>query len=719
MIAPTTSKYFRLFAIALLAIVSAIAIPHITLAQDQPQDDPPGRVGRLNFIQGSVSYQVEGDTDWVQADPNRPLTTGDNLWVDEDSRGEVHIGSTAIRMSSQTGISFLTLDDRTAQIQLAQGMIEIHVRRLSPGDAFEIDTPNLAFTLARGGEYRISTDPDGGSTVITVREGEGEVTGGGQTWDLVSGQMYTFNGTDDISYDAGDAPGYDDFENWCQQRDQRENASLSAKYVSRDVDGYYDLDDYGDWRNDPDYGPVWVPRGVAEGWAPYQIGHWVYVAPWGWTWVDAEPWGFAPFHYGRWAFVGGYWGWVPGPVVVRPVYAPALVGFVGGGGFGVGVAFGGVAGVAWFPLGPRDVFVPAYRASPRYFTNINVTNTRVVKVTEVTNVYTNVYVNHVTVVNNYTYARNQVAVTAVSRDTFVNARPVVSARVNVSAEQIQNAHAVDARPIAPTRTSYVASTARVSNARPKVAFEQRPVVARLTPAVSRPAPQQPNRPGFQNFNNTSRVRQAPVGNAANGANNAPNGSNVDRNNNTPANNGNFNRGNNAPNGSNADRGANAPNGAANNNPPSGTNADRGASAPNGAVNNNANGQPKQPNSRDGYQRFTPPNGQNGAANGNTNNGNNSGSNNAARGNNNTTANPNQPNRANQTTQSDQRNSMRYAPPAKAKDQDYDVHPPLNQNQQNNQQQTRSEQKQDQRQERQQQKEEKKDDKDKDKDKDKK
>ena len=669
MIAPTTSKYFCRFAIALFAVLCTIALPNVTLAQDQPQDDPPGRVGRLNFIQGSVSYQVQGDTDWVQADPNRPLTTGDNLWVDEDSRGEVHIGSTAIRMSSQTGISFLTLDDRTAQIQLAQGVIEVHVRRLFPGDAFEIDTPNLAFTLARSGEYRISTDPDGGSTVITVREGEGEVTGGGQTWDLVSGQMYTFNGTDDISYDANDAPGFDDFENWCQSRDQRENDSLSAKYVSRDVDGYYDLDDYGDWRNDPDYGAIWVPRGVAAGWAPYQVGHWVYVAPWGWTWVDAEPWGFAPFHYGRWAFVGGYWGWVPGPVVVRPVYAPALVGFVGGGGFGVSVAFGGVAGVAWFPLGPRDVFVPAYRASPRYFTNINITNTRVVKVTEVTNVYTNVYVNHVTVANNYTYARNQVAVTAVSRDTFVNARPVVSARVNISAEQIQNARAVDTRPIAPTRTSYVSSTARVSNARPKVAFEQRPVVARLTPAVSRPAPQQPNRPGFQNFGNSSRVNRPPAGMGANGTNNGP---------------------------------ASNPNVSHVNTPQNGSNADRGGNPPNGAVNN---GQQNPSNSRDGFRSFTPPNGQNGVAN----NGNTSGGNNAARGNTNT-ANPNQPNRTDQTTQSDQRNSMRYAPPAKAKDQDYDVHPPLNQNQQ----QTRPQQKQDQKQERQQQKEEKKDDKDKDK-----
>ena len=626
-------RFVSFFVLSLLMAGLIASLPKPALAQD----DPPGRVGRLNFIQGSVSYQVAGDTDWVQADPNRPLTTGDNLWVDEDSRGEVHIGSTAIRLSSQTGISFLTLDDRTAQIQLPQGVIEVHVRRLSPGDAFEIDTPNLAFTLARSGEYRIASDPDGGSTVITVREGEGEVTGAGQTWDLVAGQMYTFNGTDDISYDWAAAPGYDDFENWCQSRDQRENASLSAKYVSRDVDGYYDLDDYGAWHNDPDYGAVWVPNGVAAGWAPYQVGHWVYVAPWGWTWVDAEPWGFAPFHYGRWAFVGGYWGWVPGPVVVRPVYAPALVGFVGGGGFGVSVAFGGgLTGVAWFPLGPRDVFVPAYHVSPRYFTNINVTNTRIVRVTDVTNVYTNVYVNHnTTVVNNDTYARNQVAVTAVSRDTFVNARPVGGATVRVSAEQIQSARVVDSAPLAPTRASYVSATAKASNARPKVAFSQRPVVARLTPAVSRPTPQPTNRPGFQSFNSNNRATAVSSHDAG------------------PV-----------------------------NTPPSGNaNNPRGTNAPNGAVNNN--GPQNQPASRDGFRPFTPP--ANAAPNDNANRG-----------------------QANGTVNNNE--SMRYAPPAKARDEDYDVHPPLNQNPS----QAKPEPKPQPKQERPPQKEEKKDDKDKDK-----
>jgi hypothetical protein len=564
----------------------AIGLVSLFPGSSAAQDDPPGRVARLNYIQGSVSYQVSGDQNWVQADPNRPLTTGDNLWADKDSRGEVHIGSTAIRLSSETGISFLTLDDRTTQIQLAQGTIEVHLRILPSGDAFEIDTPNLALTLTRAGEYRIETDLNGGSTAIVVREGEGEVTGGGNTWELDPGQQFTFNGTDQLTYDASAAPGFDDFEDWCQSRDQRENNAVSAKYVSRDVDGYYDLDDYGSWQSDSDYGEIWVPSGVAVGWSPYQMGHWVFIEPWGWTWVDEEPWGWAPFHYGRWAYVGDHWGWVPGPVVVRPVYAPAVVGFVGGGGFGFSVAFGGgFSGVGWFPLGPRDVFVPGYHCSPRYFQNINVTNTRIVSVTQVTNIYNTAVINRDMAHVNYMYANNQRAVVAVSRDTFVNARPVDRAIVRVNADQIRSARVADSGPIAPTRTSYISATARVSTARPSYSFAQRPVVARLNPAVEteRRTPEYTN--DSRPFNQTQNTHPT--------------------NSNPPANN--------------------------------------------------------QQESRDGFRPFTPPSGSN----------------------NHQTTQPNGGNaRTNQTQggQNQERPAVRYTQPTKARDDMYDVHPPLNRQQ---------------------------------------
>ena len=494
-----TKKLSLALFLALLACLFP-ALPQSAVAQDQNQDpgqdpaqaqaqivDPPTRVARLNYVQGAVSFQPAGEQDWLEADINRPLTTGDNLWADKDSRGEVHIGATSIRLSSDTGISFLNLDDRTVQLQLAQGTIEVHLRRLEPGNAFEIDTPNLAFTLAASGEYRIQADPDGNSTAIIVREGAGQVTGAGESYDLTAGQQYIFNGTDQLTFDAQAAPEFDNFEDWCQAQDQRENSSASARYVSRDVDGYYDLDGNGDWQTDPDYGAVWVPAGVAVGWAPYRYGHWVWIGPWGWTWVGDEPWGFAPYHYGRWAQVrGGSWGWVPGPMVVRPVYAPALVGFVGGAGFGVGVGFGnGFSGVAWFPLGPRDVFIPGYRTSPRYVQNINVTNTRVVNVTQVTTAYNNYVVNRNVGASrvDYTYAHNAGAVTAVSRETFVGAKPVATGFVRVTPEQLQNAHVIPQTPLAPTRSSYVAAAAKPARGTPPVAFSERPVVARLNPPM--------------------------------------------------------------------------------------------------------------------------------------------------------------------------------------------------------------------------------------------
>jgi Family of unknown function (DUF6600) len=447
-------------------------------------DDPPSRVARLDMAQGAVSFQPSGETDWLDANPNRPLTTGDSVWADQNSRGELHLGSTSMRIGSQTGITFLNLNDRTVQIQLAQGTFEITLRQLDPGDAYEIDTPNVAFSLVNPGTYRLDVDPDGQTTTIIVRDGAGEVTGGGSSYNLSAGQRAAFSGTDTLSYDISRAGSPDDFDAWCQERDQREDDSVSAKYVSRGMTGYEALDQNGDWVSVPDYGMVWVPSRVDAGWAPYRYGHWVWIEPWGWTWVDNEPWGFAPFHYGRWAYVEDRWAWVPGPMVVHPVYAPALVVFVSGGGFHAGVGVGG-GPVGWFPLGPREVYVPAYHCSPRYVQYVNVTNTRVEN-SYVTNVYNDYRRNPNG--ENVRYANRDVrnSVTVVDHETFVNARPVAPAMMKVQPEELRQAHVMQTSSIAPTRTSYVGASP-VSRVRPPAAVIHRPVVARL-PAPPPPVP---------------------------------------------------------------------------------------------------------------------------------------------------------------------------------------------------------------------------------------
>jgi len=449
--------------------------------QQGPGQDPPGRVARLGFSDGSVSFQPGGEGDWVQAIPNRPLTTGDNLWADKDSRAELQTGSTSIRLDSETSVTFLDLDDRTTQLKLSQGSIIVRVRHLDDEDQFEIDTPNLAFQIQRSGEYRIDVSPDGNETDATVWHGRGEATGGGASYVVVAGQKARFTGSDQLDHEIDQIPNRDDFDNFVFQRDEREDHAESSNYISPEVTGAEDLDEYGHWRYVADYGPVWAPAAVAPGWAPYRFGHWVWVAPWGWTWVEDEPWGFAPFHYGRWAFVESSWCWVPGPVVVRPVYAPALVAFVGGG-FGVGVG----VGVAWFPLAPREVFVPWYRTSPGYVNNVNITNTRV-SVTQVTNVYnTTIINNNTTNVTRITYANQHVAnaVTAVPHDTFVNARPVAASMVKVDQKQIENAPVVHNIPVQPARAS-VMGVGRPTAAKPSAAVMNRQVVAVRQPTAPR------------------------------------------------------------------------------------------------------------------------------------------------------------------------------------------------------------------------------------------
>ena len=473
----TLNKKLGWLSAVLLVALTTVALPQQAAAQDQ-QDDPPSRVARLGYMEGSVSFQPAGESEWVQAVANRPMTTGDKLWADKDSRAELQLGSAVIRLAANTGFSFLNLDDRTVQIQLTSGALNIRVRRLDQNDVFEIDTPNLAFSVSQPGSYRLEASEDGTYSVVSIREGGGESTGNGQTYTLHAGQRGTFSGTDSLNAEVIDIGGPDQFDNWAYNRDRRYDNSRSAQYLSHDVVGYEDLDDKGDWRDDSNYGHVWFPNQVAAGWAPYHDGHWDWIAPWGYTWVDDASWGYAPFHYGRWVTVGGRWGWVAGPVAVRAVYAPALVVFIGGG----GVGFGG--NVGWFPLGPREVYVPSYHVSREYVNRVNISNTTVNN-TQITNVYNTTIINKTTNITNVTYANRNVqgAVTAVPQRAFASAQPVGRAAVAVNAQQIAAA-SVNARvAVAPTRESVLGAKAATANhvTAPPAAVMNRQVIAKTTP----------------------------------------------------------------------------------------------------------------------------------------------------------------------------------------------------------------------------------------------
>ncbi len=439
--------------------------------------DPPSRVARLGYLSGQVSFSPAGESDWIQATINRPLTTGDRLWADAGARSEIQIGGAMVRMNAGTSVSVLNLDDQITQLQLTQGTLHVRVRRVESDQVFEVDTPNLAFTLRQPGEYRIDVDPDRDETTIVMRKGQGQAYGDNASYVIDAQQPYRFTGTDLREYEAIGAPRPDDFDRWASDRDRRYDSSVSARYVSPDVVGYQDLDSHGSWRIDASYGNVWTPNRVAAGWAPYSDGHWAWVDPWGWTWIDDAPWGYAVSHYGRWANFSGTWGWVPGPVRTRAYYAPALVVFVGGNNFQLTISSGNVGGVAWFPLGPREVYRPSYPVSRGYFENVNQTNT-VINTTIINNTYNNLNV------TNVVYANRQVtgAVIAVPTAAFVQSQPVSKVALRASKELIAGAPVAIAPPLAPTEKS-VRGAAAQRDKPPARAFE-RPVVALTAPPAA-------------------------------------------------------------------------------------------------------------------------------------------------------------------------------------------------------------------------------------------
>jgi len=491
----------RLLAILFcLTLISSAAL--MVRAEDGDEDgrpDPPARAARLQYMSGSVSVQPHGADEWVAGALNRPLTNSDNIWADKDSRAEISLGTGLVRLDSESSLTLTNVDQNTVQLQLHQGAMNLHVRRLYDGEGYEVDTPNQAFTVSKPGDYRFDVDSDNDKTVITVWRGEGESNGSGPAVRIREGQQARFaEGTNTEAADLHSAPSPDGFDDWARSRDERFDRSASARHVSPDVVGYEDLDEYGTWRETSQYGSVWVPSHVEAGWAPYRDGHWIWVDPWGWTWVDDEPWGYAPFHYGRWVYSDNYWGWAPGPVYVRPYYAPALVAWFGGPSWGVSVGFGGGYGYGWCPLGFGEAYIPWYGASRGYFNRVNVTNTHITNV-NVTNIYNSTYINrggrggyspngggaygpH----NNLRYANMRApnGFTAVSRQTLLSSQNVARNAMRVSPNELRRANPVHSLDMRPTVASRLGGNAGRRAAAPPPRSFSRPVMSRATASAS-------------------------------------------------------------------------------------------------------------------------------------------------------------------------------------------------------------------------------------------
>jgi hypothetical protein len=437
--------------------------------------DPPARVGRVSLIEGDVTFHDTAANESSPATLNWPVTGGAGLSTAPDARAEVRIGSTAVRLDGATALTFSRLDDQAIRLNLEYGAVTVRIRSREVADTFVLETRDARVLLTDAGRYRFEAGRAPDTTSVTVFQGGAHVDASGTVLAVRPGRRA------EVSFGGGTRVGEavpDEFDNWTLARDQRDDAAQSPRYVSPETTGYEALDDYGDWRQTPEYGPVWYPRAVPVGWAPYRAGRWAWVEPWGWTWIDEAPWGFAPFHYGRWALVSGAWCWVPGAFVARPVYAPALVGWIGRPGWSVTIGIGSVPAVGWFPLGPREVFVPAYRSSPVYVRNVNVAH--VTNIVNVTNVQPR-----------YAHRHVERAVTVVPAAAVSGGQPVGRSALRVRhADLVADDGASNAPPATAGRPPrQFGSSRRDDDGR--WARRPQPVVTPASPAVNAPAARAP------------------------------------------------------------------------------------------------------------------------------------------------------------------------------------------------------------------------------------
>ena len=420
----------------LAAAVAGMAFAATLLpAQNYPPpngSDVPPPTAHLTHLQGNVSVQPDGVDSWGGAANNQPLGPGDRVYTDQDGEGEIQTSRVRAYFSAGTDLTLTNLNDQGIEFGVASGSANIYSDGFQDGQSLFVSTPNGGMTLAGRGNFRVDVYPDQQSTVITVGNNSDELVlngAGNFNMTLYRGQSIQLSGTNPVYTQPLEPAGADAFEHWSAAIETHRFNSISARYVSPDMQGYDELDNSGDWQPQSDYGPVWFPR-VEAGWAPYRNGHWVNRPYYGWVWVADEPWGAAPFHYGRWVQLGGRWGWIPGPREVRPVWSPAQVVFAGG------IHVGGLGVSVWFPLGPGEPYRPWYPCSPQYIDRVNISNIRETNVVHVQKTYVNIV--NVTNVTNITYVNRTSGVVAMRQEDFAAGHSAKTNFVRVDASQVQH-----------------------------------------------------------------------------------------------------------------------------------------------------------------------------------------------------------------------------------------------------------------------------------------
>jgi len=304
----------------------------------------PVRMARVAYIQGGASWRTDANSDWSTATTNLPLRQGASLSVHNGSRTEIQFDDgSRLRLGSGTVVTFQTLysdaHGEFTELKFNTGLASITL--VTKVSVFQLDTPLTSIKAQGPANIRIGVSK---GVEVAVRKGRIECAGSQGSTILNSGD-YVNMADNSSPLEVASLPAED---NWDQFNDNRDTSyNRPAPYMPSNVAIMSaNLDNYGSWSAHAKYGHIWRPRGMRSGWRPYQDGHWVWVDPFGWTWVGTEEWGWAPYHYGSWVHDSYGWGWAPGPR--HQYWSPAVVSFS---------VYNN--NVAWVPLSPVEVVYPS------------------------------------------------------------------------------------------------------------------------------------------------------------------------------------------------------------------------------------------------------------------------------------------------------------------------------------------------------------------------
>lgn len=399
----------------------------------------PTRVGRISLVSGKVMFRAAGAAGWIAAVPNLPIAAGEALRTDPNARAVLAIGPQTLDLAPGSEVDVAELDRDRIALTLSQGHLRLHLRQLGAGETAAVAIPRGSVHLLAPGEYAIDSGDQTRPARVAVFIGWAKVSGGADTT-IAAGETAILGSTKPVTATLAHTTAANAFDSWARAQDYQESRLAAPYFISPEMTGYAALDGHGTWKNSAAYGEVWYPLGLPANWAPYRDGRWQRIAPWGWTWIDDQPWGFAPFHYGRWTMIGKRWAWVPGRFVAHPAYVPAAVAFLGTPGVGLSVADSSVPAIGWFPLAPGEVYWPS--------TARNLDTVRRLNRGDVTNPAA-IALNPdgtppVTVVTGH-FANRQAA-SVVPRPDFVAGRPVAPALLQLPSERLANAPVIMGSP---------------------------------------------------------------------------------------------------------------------------------------------------------------------------------------------------------------------------------------------------------------------------------